>query len=73
METNIQHRFNVNVWRRVLNDQLAGSIIFPRNLSGSLYLLILTPWLMEPGCSILYSQGLSINPYPEPNQLDSSY
>ena len=32
--------------------------------------IILTPWLMEPGGSMLHSQGLSNNPYPEPNQLN---
>jgi hypothetical protein len=26
----------------------------------------LTPWLMEPEGSMLLSQGLSNNPYPEP-------
>ena len=34
---------------------------------------LLTPWFMEPGGSKLYSQELSNNPYPEPNQLNSSY
>ena len=28
----------------------------------------LTPWLMEPIGSMLHSQGLSNNSYPEPNQ-----
>ena len=28
----------------------------------------LTPWLMEPEGSMPHSQGLSNNPYPEPNQ-----
>ena len=28
---------------------------------------------MEPGGSIPHSQGLSNNPYPEPNQPNSSY
>ena len=28
---------------------------------------------MEPGGSMLHSQGLSNNSYPEPNQLHSSY
>ena len=28
----------------------------------------LTPWLMEPGGSMLHSQGLSDNPYPDSNQ-----
>ena len=27
--------------------------------------LLLTPWLMEPGCSMPHSQGLSNNHYPE--------
>jgi hypothetical protein len=27
---------------------------------------------MEPGGSMLYSQGLSNNPYPEPNKPNSS-
>ena len=31
-------------------------------------LIKLTPWLMEPGGSVPPSQGLSNNPYPEPNQ-----
>ena len=29
---------------------------------------ILTPWLMKPGGSMPHSQGISNNPYPEPNQ-----
>ena len=33
---------------------------------------ILTPWLVEPGGSIIYSQGLSNKTYPEPNQPTSS-
>ena len=33
--------------------------------------LTLTLWLMEPGGSMLHSQGLSNNPYPEPNQSGS--
>ena len=33
----------------------------------------LTPWIMEPGESMPYSKGLSNNPYPETNQLNSSY
>ena len=28
---------------------------------------------MEPGGSIMYSHGLSNNPYPEPNQPNCSY
>ena len=28
----------------------------------------ITSWLMEPGGSMPNSQGLSNNPYPEPNQ-----
>ena len=31
----------------------------------------LIPWLMEPGSSMPHSQGLSNNPYPKPNQLNS--
>ena len=27
----------------------------------------LTPWVMEPGGSMPHAQGLSNNPYPEPN------
>ena len=34
----------------------------------SVIINLLTPWLMEPGGSIPHSQGLSNNPYPEPNQ-----
>ena len=33
----------------------------------------LTPWLMEPGGSMLHSQGPSNNPYPELNHPNSSY
>ena len=33
----------------------------------------LTPKLMEPGGSMLHWQGFSCNPYPEPNQHNSSY
>ena len=33
-----------------------------------IYILKLTPWLMEPGGSMPHSQGLSNNSYPEPNQ-----
>ena len=32
----------------------------------------LTPWLTEPGGSMPHSQGLSNNPYPEPNQPNSN-
>jgi hypothetical protein len=32
----------------------------------------LTPWLLEPEGSMPHSQGLSNNPYPEPNQPNSS-
>ena len=35
--------------------------------------LVLTPGLMEPGGSILHSQGLSNNSYPEPNQPNSPH
>jgi hypothetical protein len=31
-----------------------------------------TLWLLKPGGSMLHSQGLSNNPYPEPNQPNSS-
>ena len=31
----------------------------------------LTPWLMEPGCSISHSQRISDNPYSELNQPNS--
>ena len=33
----------------------------------------LTPRLMESGGSMPHSQGLTNNPYPEPNQPKSSY
>ena len=36
-------------------------------------MLLLTPWLMELGGSMPHSQGLSNNPYPEPNQPNSPY
>ena len=36
-------------------------------------LLILTPWLTEPDGLMPHSQGLSNNPYPEPNQPNSSH
>ena len=42
-------------------------------VSVSIYMYILTPWLMEPGGSVPHSQGLSNNPYPEPNHPNSSY
>ena len=32
----------------------------------------ITTWLMEPGGSMPQSQGLSKNPYPKPNQFNSS-
>ena len=32
-----------------------------------------TPWLMESGDSMPHSQGPSNNPYPVPNQPNSSY
>ena len=35
--------------------------------------LTLTLWLMVPGRTMLHSQGLSNNPYLEPNQPNSSY
>ena len=31
---------------------------------------LLTPWRMEPRSSMPHSQGLSNNPYPEPNQAN---
>ena len=34
--------------------------------------ILLTPWLMDPGGSMLQSQRFSNNPYPEPNQSNSS-
>jgi hypothetical protein len=34
---------------------------------------LLTPWLMEPGGSMIHSQGSSNSPYPEPNQSNSLY
>jgi hypothetical protein len=36
-------------------------------------LYLLTPWFMKSRGSIIYSQGLSNNSYPEPNQPNSSY
>ena len=33
----------------------------------------LTPWLVEPGDSMLHSQGLPNNPYPEPRQFTFLY
>ena len=33
----------------------------------------ITPWLIEPWGSMPHSQGHSNNPYPEPNQPNSSY
>ena len=36
-------------------------------------LALLIPWLMEPGGSMQHSQRFSNNPYPEPNQANSSY
>ena len=33
----------------------------------------LIPWLIEPGRSMLHSKGPCNNPYPEPNQPNSSY
>ena len=33
----------------------------------------LTPWLMEPVGSMLHSQGISNNSYPEPNQPNSPH
>ena len=35
--------------------------------------MVLTPWLMKPGGSMPHSKGPSNNPYPEPNQSNSSY
>ena len=40
---------------------------------GLLLLVELTPWIMEPGGSMPHSEGLSDNPYPETNQLNSSH
>ena len=34
----------------------------------NIFVVYLTPWLMEPGDSMPHSEGLSNNPYPEPNQ-----
>ena len=36
-------------------------------------LLLLTPWLMEPGVPMPHSQGLSNNSYLEPNQPNSPH
>ena len=44
------------------------NIVLPKGL---LLLVELTPWLMEPGGSMPHSQGLSSNPYPEPNHTDT--
>ena len=44
-----------------------------QNSTGHKYTNIQTPWHMEPGGSMLHSQGLSNNPYPEVNQPNSSY
>ena len=35
--------------------------------------LSITPWLMEPGGSMPHSQGISTNPYLEPNQPNSPH
>ena len=34
---------------------------------------MITPLLMKPGGSVPHLKGLSNNPYPEPNQPNSSY
>ena len=36
-------------------------------------IIIITPWLMKSGGLMPRSQALSVNPYPEPNQRNSSY
>ena len=35
--------------------------------------ILVTPWAIEPGGFMPHSQGLSNNPYLEPNQPNSSY
>ena len=45
------------------------SIMALKSFRATRYLCFkLTPWLMEPGGSMPHLQGLSNNPYPEPNQ-----
>ena len=46
---------------------------FPLIKTAQSRIIKLTPWLMEPGGSMPHSQGHSNNPYPKPNQPNSSY
>ena len=61
---------------------IVGSLLNPSQFEVHLNLLSykifsdsspLTPWLMEPRGSEPHSQGLSNNPYSDPNQSKSSY
>ena len=75
--------YHLAVNKTQFNSRLNTSAIYPESKASLirvllllillLLLLLLTPWFVEPGGSIPYSQGLSNNPYPEPNQPNSSY
>ena len=49
------------------------NLLWPTTISKEVYLIYLTPWLMEPLGSMLHSQGFSNNSYPEPNQPNSPH
>ena len=49
-------------------NQVSYPIVLMRLGEPCFRLNLLTPWPMEPGGSMLHSQGLSNNSYPEPNQ-----
>ena len=61
-------KFNI-VWRRISVSLPRHNILWFCGISAGrfLTLILLTPWLMEPGGSMPHSQGLSNNTYPESN------
>ena len=48
-------------------------VVAERELNPKLRMELLTPWFMEPSGSMPHSQGISNNPYPEPNQPNSPH
>jgi hypothetical protein len=47
METNFQHHFSINLWCDVLHYQLIDSFVFPRCLTGAVYLQFLQEELLQ--------------------------
>ena len=62
----IKHKEEIQITFHKSIDLLLSNII-------KIIIVIITPWLMEPGGSMQHSQGFSNNPYPESNEPNSSY